>query len=70
MRTPSELMELCLQYENFDQFAETLSYEEVSMVCMTIELLMRMPSTIHKKEMYESALEYFIKARKKMIERN
>lgn len=74
MRTPSELMRLLEQYEStndFETFAKNLSYEEVVMIIMTMEFIMRNPSlTSLKIETFQQALEFFKKIKKDHIERN
>lgn len=74
MRTPSELMELFVYHESkndIDSFAKVLSYEEVTMIMMTIELMKKHPSlTKSDPETLQQALEFFGKIRKEFIERN
>jgi hypothetical protein len=74
MRTPSELMELYVHHEQNntrDQFFKVLSYEEVTIICMVIELFLKNPNiTTRQAELYQVTLENFKNIRKSMLETN
>jgi len=72
MRTPSELLEsFSNSGSSTDSFLKTLCYEEVTMVIMITELLLRSTSMSEDKaNTYRKALEVFKSARKGFIERN
>jgi hypothetical protein len=74
VRTPAELFRLFLQYDqtnDFELFIAGLSFEEITMICMVTELMLKNPSIAPQKEqMYKAALNCFKEARKKLLERN
>ena len=72
MRTPSELLKCFLSSgEDIDSFLKSLSYEEVNVVIMITELLLKNPSIDRNTaDTYETALSFFKEIRKGFIERN
>lgn len=74
MRTPSELMNLFALYDSqgkFEEFVDLLTYEEVTMMMMVAELLLKNPSLDELKiKMYKSFLETMGGKRKQLLERN
>ena len=74
IRNPSELFELFVQHESsdtFDAFINDLSYEELTMIMMITEVMLKNPSiTPQKQEMLRVGLGVFKNARKKFLELN
>ena len=74
MRTPKELVNLMCLYDSqgkFEEFLDQLTYEEVTMTMMVVELLSKKPGLSDLKlGMYDNFLSLMSDKRKLLLERN